>query len=259
MPEKCQLMRPNCSVIGMDKHTGALFYATEGPMWQPIGASCDAPAATVKQGSARVIKRGAKNQRSRMHIPVPPVVGSVPQLKVMAMAPFTSKVQSFFGPFKVKAKVESEGKSVAVILGGGCSGRGDHLVCGDPADAPSSVCVQMPTSVYAGMGVADVAAIVAGWAADVALSALAKNLSGRVRAKLAPYLRRLLPRLVPLFSGAIDAAVREMTGKGLDQQIESRLRQFLVGKLEEAFLGGKTGDWVAEQTYDQLSEWPALR
>ncbi|WP_437742459.1 hypothetical protein WMF39_44140 [Sorangium sp. So ce1504] len=280
----CMPVRPSCFVQSIDLH-GALgtliappappvpFTPSDITMWFAFSnthyGTGDRPVASVLICGEPAINKGADTKENRPHLviigAVPPnvVVGPIVDLGFFVLVIMVGATKPVWGPTTVKAG----GKSVAVIAvpySPFCPFN--QLVCTDPFDMPLGISMQAPTSVFAGMSLADYLLCMASIAVDMLLSFLLNLLFGGLKGtgkffgkrvfkaimrRIAPKLRGLLGKgLAPVFDWIVEK-VSEKVGKVLGEQAGEAIGKWL-GKTAEEKAKKATSDKLGGLSPDDL-------
>lgn len=219
----CMPVRTLCLVIGREFH-GALgvpvppvppvapskltLYISAITSYYGVG---DAPVANVIVCGEPAIQKGSDSKYFRPHVTVVSVVppniafpGVIVDLGFIAFVFIFGASKTIWGPTSVKVS----GKAIAVIgIPFVPFNPFNQLVCSDPCDLPLGSGVQMPSNVFAGMGIGDYLLCVVSMAIDMLVSFLLNCLFGGLD-----------------FLGTF-------LGKNLLTQIEKRLGPKLLGLL----------------------------
>ncbi|AUX41545.1 uncharacterized protein SOCE26_029650 [Sorangium cellulosum] len=255
----CMPVRPMCIVIGQELH-GALgtlvppglpfapsdvtLWVSGMPTYYGVG---DPPVANVIICGERAVQRGADTKYFRLHLVagglVPPnvVVGPIYDLGYMAFVFAVGASKPVWGPTTVKVGPQKgSGKSIAVIgIPYVPFNPFNQLICSDPCDWPGGAALQMPSSVFAGMSLADYLLCCVSIMADMLLSFILNVLFGGLefigKYRGEELIKGLIKKLGPTLG--------KFLGKGMALGFELAFRKFrnhawkVIGKPAARYLG----------------------
>lgn len=238
----CMPVRTLCLVIGRELH-GALGVPV--PPVSPVAPSKltlwisaitsyygvgDPPVANVIVCGEPAIQKGSDSQFARPHVTVLSIVppNIVFPAVVIDLGFFVFVIgfgcsKTIWGPTSVKVA----GKAIAVMgIPFVPINPFNQLVCSDPCDLPVGFGAQMPSNVFAGMGLGDYLRCLVSLAVDMIVSLvlnlifggldflgtfLGKNVMAKIEKFLGPKLVGLLGKgLGKLWEGAVDAVTKKL-------------------------------------------------
>jgi hypothetical protein len=209
----------------------------------------DRPVGSVIICGEEAVNRGADTKYMRPHAAI---MGLDPRNQTVMVGPIfdcgfyilvfaVGATKPVWGPTAVKAG----GKSIAAIaVPFSPIGPNNQLVCSDPCDLPNGLAVQMPSSVFVGMSLADYFLCTISIAVDMLISFVLNLLFGGVE-------------FVQTFFGEklAKAAARRLgpkLGQGL-AGFAKKIGEWVAGKVPK-ILGKELGDYVKEITSKILEE-----
>ncbi len=288
MPMPCQLMKPLCLIVGVEKHTclgispmGIVMPNPEeicislGPIYIPAG---DSPSPTVSAQAGGLIKRGHDSKHFRPHFttgtpPLPSAVPPVVDLGLIALVILLGQAKTVWGPYSIKAGFGDKKGNPAVIfvpVPGMCVGSANFTVCSEPTALPSLLTLQTPNTVFAGMSWADIAGNIGEVLAELLLSKLLDCVFSRV-AKLkgvGEAIEKAEEAVEKVLRTALKPIVRAVAQKTVKRAMPQvvKLAEGRLGfevsngfkakseKLTEKFIGEKLSEKVVDTAKDQAKE-----
>ena len=251
MPLACQLMKPLCLLVGTEKHV-CLGVSPLGPplpnpneicisvgvIDMPVG---DSPSATVSGHNARLIMRGHDSKFLRPHFstglpPLPSAVPPVVDLGLIAIVIGLGQAKAVWGPFSIKADFgEKKNPAVIFLAPGFCLGAANFSVCSEPVPKvnikgvqiiPNVFNIQMPSTVFAGMTLADVVGNIVGAVADAVAAKLLELVFKYVPG--VKWIKKKFEKLVEKVLGfALKPVLRRLTAKLTERAIERSEGRFV--------------------------------
>lgn len=268
MPLACQLMKPLCLVIGTEKHiclgltpmgvpapNPNEICISIGPINMPLG---DSPSPNVSAHTARLIKRGHDSKFLRPHLStgLPPLPSAVPpplDLGLIAIVIAFGQAKTVWGPYSVKANF-GEGANPAVIFlaPGMFLGAANFSMCSEPVPkmnikgvqiVPNVFNIQVPSTVFAGMTIADIIGNIVAAVVDAVFSKLLE-----VIFKYAPGLKQLKKLVEKVAEKVIGTALKPLT-----HVLAAKVSEKAIEKVEER-LQQQVGMQASERIENKVEE-----
>jgi hypothetical protein len=292
-------MKPLCLVIGTEKHiclgltpmgvpapNPNEICISLGPIDMPLG---DSPSPTVSAHTARLIKRGHDSKFLRPHFStgLPPLPSAVPpplDLGLIAVVIAFGQAKTVWGPYSITADFGGGASPAVIFLAPGMFlGAANFSMCSEPMPKmnikgvqilPNVFNVQVPSTVFAGMTIADIIGNIVAAIVDAVLSKLLevifKNVPGLKQVKklvekvvekvlgvaLKPLTRVLAAKVSGKAIQKVEERLQQQVGMEASGRIEKKVEEMVDHQIEKGVegLAAKTVDKEIENLATPLTE-----